>query len=151
MSEDLPIKVCKLCGLEKHLDSFYKNRKGVHSICKPCFVEKNKEYQAKYRANNRFAIRMRSCRARATDKGLNFDLTADYIEGIWTGFCPVFGTELFIKAKRGEAGHAQLDRINPERGYVKGNVEWLSERANRIKDDATIEDLERILKWLKSK
>lgn len=120
-------------------------------MCKVCYVERNKEYQATYREKNRFAIRMRSCRARAREKELPFDLTTGYLESIWTGICPAFGVSLSIDAKRGEVGHAQLDRIDPGKGYVQGNVEWLSERANRIKDDATIEDLERILEWLRSK
>lgn len=34
-----------------------------------------------------------------------------------------------------------LDRIRPDLGYVKGNVIVISGRANRIKSDATIEEL----------
>ena len=93
---------------------------------------------------------MRSCRARAKEKSLAFDIDTDYIVSIWTGICPVFKTELDINAKRGQKGHAQLDKVDPTLGYIRGNVVWLSERANRIKDDATIEDLEMLLQWLKS-
>lgn len=145
------MKTCSLCGVEKPLHEFYRNRCGTHASCKPCYIQRNKEYQAKYRAGNRFAIRLRSCRARALEKNLQFNLTTDYLESIWTGVCPAFGVSLSIDAKRGEPGHAQLDRVDPGKGYVAGNVEWLSERANRIKDNATVDDLERILGWLRSK
>lgn len=143
-------KVCKDCGVQKPPDEYYKNRKGIHSTCKMCYTKRNKGYQAKYRANNRFAIRMRSCRARSREKDLPFNLTTEYLESIWSGVCPAFGTPLSIDAKKGSQGHAQLDRIIPDLGYVEGNVVWLSERANRIKDDANLEDLERLITWLKS-
>lgn len=143
-------KICKTCGKSKYVTAFYKNRKGLHSLCKPCYIDRNKKYQETYRANNRFAIRARSCKARSEEKGLAFDLTEDYLMSVWTGTCPVFNTLLKIEALRGEAYHAQLDRVVPSLGYVQGNVVWLSERANRIKDDATVEDLERLVEWLKS-
>jgi hypothetical protein len=143
-------KSCRGCGAYKPKSEYYKNRKGLHSLCKTCYIKRNSEYQAKYRSNNRFAIRMRSCRARSKEKDLPFNLTTEYLESIWTGTCPAFGTTLNINSKKGSEGHAQLDRIIPNLGYVEGNVVWLSERANRIKDDASLEDLERLIKWLKS-
>ncbi len=41
-----------------------------------------------------------------------------------------------------------LDRLEPTRGYVKGNVAVISYRANRIKTDATAEELQRVLDWV---
>lgn len=43
---------------------------------------------------------------------------------------------------------AELDRLVPSKGYVKGNVRWISRRANRIKSDATIDELKKILKYM---
>ena len=143
-------KTCNLCQVVKPLAEFYKNRNGHHAQCKPCYIARDKGYQAKYRENNRFAIRMRSARHRAPEVGVPFNLTTKYLEDIWTGVCPALGTPLDINAPKHEEGHAQLDRVIPELGYVEGNVAWLSERANRIKDNATTSDLEDILKWLKS-
>ena len=34
-----------------------------------------------------------------------------------------------------------LDRIDSSRGYVKGNIWAISLRANRIKNDSTVEEL----------
>lgn len=144
-------KICVGCNTELPVDTFYKNRKGIHNRCKSCYISRNKTYQEKYRNNNRFPIRVRSCRARAKIQNVPFNITSGYIEEIWTDTCPVFGTPLRIDAKKDTEGHAQLDRLIPSLGYTKGNVVWLSQRANRIKDDANIEDLERLLTWLKLK
>lgn len=58
--------------------------------------------------------------------------------------CPVIG--LRLKPSKGRAGPASpsLDRINPRRGYVRGNVIVVSWRANEIKKDATPAELERV-------
>ena len=41
-----------------------------------------------------------------------------------------------------------LDRIIPSKGYKKGNVVWISTRANAIKQDATPEEVMKVAKWL---
>ena len=114
-------------------------------------MDRNKGYQEGYRTKNRFAIRVRACKARAKEKGLAFDLTEEHLREVWVDICPVFNMALDIQALKNSPQHAELDRIIPELGYVKGNVAWLSQRANRIKDDAKLEELERLVEWLKSK
>jgi hypothetical protein len=63
--------------------------------------------------------------------------------------CPVLGIEL-TPSGRGQRDDApSLDRIRPEKGYVKGNVQIVSMKANRIKNDATIEELEKVLAFMR--
>ncbi len=81
-------------------------------------------------------------------KGIPFDLTPAYLESIWTEECPVF-KEKFIIGDKSMA--PSLDRLDPSKGYVQGNVTWISRRANTIKNDASLEDLEKIVDWLKNK
>ena len=40
-----------------------------------------------------------------------------------------------------------LDRIIPKKGYVYGNLVIVSDIVNRLKSDATLEDMEKILKF----
>ena len=86
---------------------------------------------------------------RATQKGIVFDLDVEDIPEIPL-MCPVLGIE--IKANKISApldSSPSLDRINPNLGYVKGNVRIISNRANRIKADATADEVELILKDLR--
>ena len=40
--------------------------------------------------------------------------------------------------------------FDPELGYVKGKVHWLSRKANRIKNNTSVEILENLLEWMKN-
>ena len=40
-----------------------------------------------------------------------------------------------------------LDRIIPSKGYMKGNVVWISMKANSIKQDATASEIHQVAEW----
>lgn len=60
--------------------------------------------------------------------------------------CPVLGIPL-------DGSHfdtrPSIDRVIPAKGYVPGNIKVISMRANRIKTDSTIEELEKVLQYYK--
>lgn len=75
-------------------------------------------------------------RSRAKKRGIPFSLKPDDISLPET--CPV----LHVPLGTGERDNApSLDRIKPAAGYVPGNVIVISQRANRIKNDATPTEL----------
>ena len=41
-----------------------------------------------------------------------------------------------------------MDKIIPSLGYVKGNVQIISNRANFMKNDATIENIQALLAYM---
>jgi len=41
-----------------------------------------------------------------------------------------------------------IDRMIPAKGYVKGNVQIISYRANRLKAHGSLEDLRKIVAWM---
>lgn len=43
-----------------------------------------------------------------------------------------------------------IDRIDPKRGYVRGNVVVVSMRANSIKREATIDELRKMVAFYES-
>lgn len=78
------------------------------------------------------------------------NITAKYIYELYpfdNPVCPALGIPFeLIKAKE---GHAELDRINPNKGYVMGNVHWISRKANQIKINHTLDELITITNYLK--
>lgn len=113
---------------------------------------RNSEYvrqrdQAKLRADPGKALFQRT-RKRAAAKGIAFDLDPEDL-GV-PEFCPVLGIRLQIGDRRFGASPS-VDRILPALGYVKGNVVVCSQRANRIKNDASLEELRAVVAFLESR
>ena len=84
-------------------------------------------------------------KARAKKLGISFDLTEEDV--VIPERCPVLGIVLRYGAKSpGNRQAAQdspsLDRIEPNVGYVKGNVVVVSWRANSLKKDASVAELQ---------
>lgn len=104
-----------------------------------------------------FKEKARYLKGRAKKAGIPFDLSEEYLISIWTGFCPVFETELRKPFDRNGKPHPDpmckhqpsLDRIIPAKGYVPGNVIWISSMANTIKQSATANEVLAVGYWLK--
>lgn len=83
-----------------------------------------------------------SSRQSAKRKGLPHNITeADLV--IPT-HCPVLGIELRMGTNGLQAcrdAAPSIDRIVPEKGYVRGNIVVVSFRANRIKSNATADEI----------
>ena len=81
-----------------------------------------------------------------------FNITVTDIENIITDRCPIFGTEFkFIGNKTSKVDSPSLDKVNPLKGYVVGNIEIISMKANVIKQNATSADIFKVAEWLKTK
>lgn len=86
-----------------------------------------------------------NARARALRDNVPFNLVLQDLTDIATDECPIFRTP-FVWGQSGlgkgktRPDSPTLDRILPELGYVKGNVAFLSYRANRIKDNGTMQE-----------
>lgn len=87
-------------------------------------------------------------RRAAKRRGRNFTIVAADIEPLPT-HCPVFGVELDYTGT-GAANAASVDRVDSHGDYVAGNVAVISKRANVLKNNATIPELEQLLAYLRS-
>ena len=92
-------------------------------------------------------------RIKSKSKLNNIPFDLDLGDIVIPEFCPVLGMKLGL-SNQGSGYHTNspsLDKIDPTKGYTKGNVRIISARANLLKNDATaselrlvLEDLERI-------
>lgn len=94
-----------------------------------------------------------SAKQRSKVAGIIFEITKEDVKDIYPndGKCPIFGMQLVTNVGKTKDDSPSLDRIVPGKGYVKGNIVVISHRANRIKNNATIAELESIVSFLKSK
>lgn len=93
---------------------------------------------------------------RAKRFDLIFTISPDDI--ILPEVCPVFGFKLrsYFGSKNEGRGASNthydsysLDRIKPELGYVPGNIAVISHRANTLKRNATVEEIEALGCWMR--
>lgn len=105
------------------------------------------EYVNTWRKKNINRVIYTTTKSRAKKLGIPFDLTIDDI--IIPTHCPILGIELYRnEGKHGSNNNSpSIDRIIPSRGYVKGNISIISSRANAIKSNTTIQELEKILEY----
>ena len=92
---------------------------------------------------------LNSARTRAKEQSVPFDLSKEDI--VIPDICPVLGIPL-VASKNGSpsSNSPSLDKIVPSDGYVKGNVAVISFRANALKSNATVEELQAVINWMKA-
>lgn len=87
---------------------------------------------------------LKDVKKRAKRKGIKFNLTLGDIKV--PEVCPVLGIKLERHKAKGFA--PSIDRINPSLGYTKDNIRVISDRANTLKNNMTVEECKLILKDL---
>ena len=120
---------CASCKKETDINTGY--------LCKPCAAERWKEY----RKEKPFKSIWRNKRNHCQRQNIPFNLTEEYLEEIKEEFCPCFGFPLNYDGGKIRHDTASLDRIDPDGGYVKGNVQWVSTLYNQMKSNASVEEL----------
>lgn len=129
-----------------------KDREYYRTIDKPkrlarmrlSYTAKAPEIKAKHTRDPRLRMLV-TAKHRAKKRGLSFNLTLADI-GVMPLICPALGIPL--GSQHGRDNRPEIDRLIPSKGYVRGNVAIISARANRIKNDGTLDDLTKITKWL---
>jgi hypothetical protein len=107
-------------------------------------------HQRNWRAANPKKTLVFAAKSRAKRDGLPFDLSIERL--FWPTHCPVLGIELdYTRTATGSRTQRNnfptLDRRDNRLGYILGNVFVISHRANRIKSDATSDELQAILAY----
>jgi len=140
-------KKCSRCRVIKDLAAFARDstrKDGRCHYCRQCSSMQQAELH--WRHPQRYLWTF--ARRRAKCKGLPFSIVPEDI--MLPERCPVCGIMLVhaIGKGRKQAASSSLDRVEPHQGYVVGNIAVMCSRCNTIKTDATVEELERLAKWL---
>jgi hypothetical protein len=137
-----------------HLD--YRSTKGRN--CLTCQAERNKINKERYRTDPEWrkntAAKQRKwmegnwelylwhgAKKRAKRDNLLFTIVPEDI--VIPSRCPVLGFELRMNKGSPSFDSAAIDRLYPSLGYTKKNIIVVSHRANAIKNDSTIIELEK--------
>jgi hypothetical protein len=169
------MKWCSGCKAERPLGDFDEDKRypgRLRPKCRKCSARQDAYYQAHRganiaRAKKSLALRGRdaineykrnrhrerpepvlrqNAQQRARKEGCPFELTLRDI--IVPKVCPILGIPLLIGTGTASPNSPSLDRIDPQKGYVPGNVMVISHRANTIKSDATPEELRKVADFL---
>jgi hypothetical protein len=121
----------------------YEQYKGQDGKLRKAKAAKNYRESSKGRVHRLFD----NARRRAKKKGLEFSIDATDIK--IPEKCPITG----IKIEFGDDGglnlsSPSLDRIDNSKGYIKGNVSVISNKANKYKSDMTIEIIEKLASYV---
>jgi hypothetical protein len=90
--------------------------------------------------------KFRRKKANAPKNGYEF--TIDFGELTFPTHCPILGIELNYFTEHMEDNSVSFDRIDSNKGYISGNVVIISWRANRIKNNGTADEHQKIADFL---
>jgi hypothetical protein len=68
-------------------------------------------------------------------------------------YCPILGHELIDRVGQSKGGNRNtisVDRKDPSKGYVKGNIGIISRRANLLKSNLTIGEVRKLLSYMEA-
>lgn len=153
-------KYCCRCKKYKNINEFYKHKRtGYRSYCIDCTKElakqdykKNKnseKYQEiidreqKRRLSNPEKTLYTAAKQRAKKNNIDFDIDIEDVQIPLV--CPILGIKIKHNNKGFQPGSPSIDRIDNTKGYIKSNIRVISNRANLLKRDAVIEELEKII------
>ncbi len=111
-------------------------------------AEKRAARQERRRLARKKFKAVRSARKRAVEKGVPFGIRASDLT--WPEVCPILGLKLDYGKWDGATmdNRPSLDRIVPAKGYVRGNVQVISNRANTLKGNATPAELRKLADYM---
>lgn len=90
-------------------------------------------------------------RAKASNaKRIGWEWSVNFGDLQWNTHCPILGMELDYFAETRQENSPSFDQIDAGKGYIKGNVQIVSWRANRIKNNGTAGEHRRIADYLDS-
>jgi hypothetical protein len=88
-------------------------------------------------------------RRRAIKKNLAFELYTYKDVPKIPKHCPIYKIPLFVGVGVATDNSPSLDRIDNDKGYIKGNLQIISRKANQMKSNGNFKDIEMLYKYMK--
>lgn len=139
------MKLCYSCREVKPVEEYSMSTTapdGLRARCKPCFNALAKERATE----NPERELLRSCKRNARTRGIPFSLVLSDI--VIPSHCPVLGIKLMRGDGRMIDASPSVDRTDSSKGYVRDNISVVSWKANRLKNNATIDELQKIAAYM---
>jgi hypothetical protein len=146
-------------GIKYFFIAYRHKYEGIYKSGKKEYFNSEKWVQEKLYLRKRIMGQLTVLRGRAKKKNIPFTIDVDYALSIFpkNKRCPVLDINFefgFPNKTRGKGSDnfnsPSLDKIIPKKGYVEGNVIWVSRKVNAIKSDSTHEELMMIGNYFKS-
>ena len=64
-------------------------------------------------------------------------------------YCPILDIPLYVGDKVSTDNSPTLDRIDNDNGYIKGNIQIISRKANQMKSNGDFKDIEMLYNFMK--
>lgn len=138
----------RLAGTEEHERRKARSRARYHERRDDAELARMRETTKRRYSSDRRLSLFEGAKRRAKLEGLPFSITIDDI--IIPEVCPVLGIPIQVGLPANSPGLPSLDKFIPELGYVPGNITVISLRANSIKKNASIAEIEALYKWMLS-
>jgi len=114
--------------------------KEYYALNKEKIIARTRQNSIKWFSKNYARKMWYTAQARARYSNLEFDIHHTDIH--IPEYCPYLGIKITTTQNEGrQISNASLDRIDSTKGYIKGNIQVISDLANRMKQDATQEQL----------
>lgn len=161
---------CEVCNKPIHLKPFHKKiYKGPFTCSKECRGEllktvylgnKNPNHKYNDSVSKFLGVRCKDVARRAKSKKLDFNLTPDYLYEMYlkqNGLCSYTGIPLklgsinFKNKGQADLDSLSIDKINPELGYIQGNITLCCNSVNKFKGNADFQEFNDFLRMLSLK
>ena len=160
---------CLLCGkkdVTRKFSEWYKYQRLIkenpkaYINCGCSHPAYKKGYRSKLKPNQftKLYKHLHGVKCRAKKENLPYNLDIEYFidkdtkpDGQKTGYpdyCPILGIK--IDAKLGKDHRPSFDKVIPEHGYLKGNVQIISYKANRLKSNMHIKDFRKFVEYIEN-
>ena len=165
------MQICSKCRKKKEVSEFHRDKSkksGYKSHCKQCVKHAFENYKdmglyqkrlGRYKKQRQVERQERPQAAWAKSVASNLgkrsnlpvEINRQWLEANVGTHCPCLGIEFLFCQGKTTAASPSVDRVDSSLGYTEDNCWIISHKANRIKSDATVAEIEAVAAAVRSR